>query len=139
MAAVIAYGLGTSLNVGSSLSAKGKAKKAAKKEEALQRLMTSEELRTLGKEQEAVLGGARSQIAASGFTGYGASSEAYLNDLQKEQSMQTQFTKQVGGERAGAIRRQGQAQASGYGYEALSSLIGGATKIGGAFNWGLDE
>ena len=65
--------------------------------------MTAEELRRLGKEQDQVLGSARSQIAASGFTGYGATTEAYLDELQSEQSLQQQFTSQVGASKAKAI------------------------------------
>ncbi len=138
MAAVIAYGLGTALSVGSSLSSKKKAKKERKKAEALNRLMTAEEVRRLGKEQEAVLGTARSQIAASGFTGYGASTEAYMKELRSEQAKEIQFTKQVGAEKAGLLRSQGKAQESAYGYQAASSLLQGVTQIGENFNWGLD-
>jgi hypothetical protein len=138
MAAAAAYALSTAFSVGSSMSAKSKAKKEAKKAQRLERLMTAEELRRLDKEQAQVLGTAQSQIAGSGFTGYGASSEAYMADLQKEQGLQRGFTQQVGAQRANAIGSQGRAQAQAYEYQALSSLIGGATKIGESFNWGLE-
>ena len=132
MAAVLGA---TALSVASSFSSSRSAKKEAKKAKALERLMTAEELRRLGIEQERVLGGARSQIAASGFTGYGASTESYLDELQREQALQTSFTAKVGAQRASAIDQRGGALASSYKMDALSSLFQGAGK---AFNWGLD-
>lgn len=136
MGAAIA-GLG--LSVAGSLSSSSKAKKEAKKAERLERLMTSEELRRLGTEQERTLGSARAQIAASGFTGYGASTESYLQELQREQGLQKTFTSQVGGQRAGAIKTRGEAISSAYKFDALSSFVQGVGKVGESFNWGLDS
>lgn len=137
-AAMVAAGA-SALNAVGSFSAGRKAKKAAQKEARLQRLMTAEELRRLEKEQSQVLGSARAQIAGSGFTGYGASSEAYLDELQSSQSAQQTFTAQVGAERASAIRTRGNAVASSYKMGALSSLISAGGSVGESFNWGLDE
>lgn len=119
----------------SSLSASSSAKKEAREAKQLERLMTSEELRRLSIEQERVLGGAKAQIAASGFTGYGASTESYLQELQREQGLQETFTAKVGGERAQAIGRRGSAISSAYKMDALSSFIQGA---GQSFDWGLE-
>jgi len=135
--AAVAVGLG--LQAGSSYIAGGKTKKEARKAARLERLMTSEELRRLSIEQDQVLGSAKSQIAASGFTGYGATTEAYLENLQSEQNKQQAFTAQVGASRASAIQDRGNALASGYKYDALSSLVSGAGAIGKSFNWGLDS
>lgn len=139
MAAVAFTVASTAFSVGSSLSAKSKAGKAKRQEQRMQRLMTSEELRRLDKEQAQVLGSARSQISASGFTGYGNTSEAYLNELQREQGLQKQFTATVGAQRAAAIGTRGAAQEKAYQSQAISSLLGGIGKVGESFNWGLDE
>ena len=137
MAAAIGIGLAAA-NTFSSLSSSRKAKKEARKAAKLERLMTSEELRRLGREQQQVLGSAKSQIAASGFTGYGGSSEAYLADLQTEQSRQQTFTTQVGASKASAIESRGKALASSYKMDAFTSMVQGAGKVGESFNWGLD-
>jgi hypothetical protein len=131
MAAVI----GTTLIGMSSMHASSKAKKEARRAAKLERLMTAEELRRLGREQQQVLGGAKAQIAGSGFTGYGASTEAYLTDLQSEQAKQAAFTTQVGGARAGAIKERGRAIASSYNMDAFSSLVSTAA----SFDWGFDS
>ena len=137
MGAVAGVGLG--LSAISSISSSEKTKKEARRAEMAERLMTAEELRRLSIEQAQVLGSAKAQIASSGFTGYGASSEAYIENLRSEQSRQQQFTKEVGGSRATAIRRSGDARASAYQMEAYGSIIQGAGKFGESFNWGLDE
>ncbi len=139
MAAAIIGGINAGVNVVSGLKSSSRAKRAAKKEARMERLMTAEELRRLGKEQEAVLGSARAQISGSGFTGYGANTEEYLADLQKEQVLQQAFTAQVGASRASAIEDRGSAQSSAYKMGAYSSLLQAGGKIGEAFNWGLDE
>jgi hypothetical protein len=136
MAAVI--GLAAVQGV-SALSSSKATKKEAKRAEALERLMTAEELRRLAIEQEQVLGSAKSQIAASGFTGYGASTEAYMENLRGEQGKQRAFTAQTGASRADAIRRSGGARASAYEMEALGSAFKAYGATGEAFNWGLDK
>lgn len=118
----------------SSLKSSSAAKKEARKAQRLERLMTAEELRRLEIEQQRVLGGAKAQIAASGFTGYGASTESYLQELQKEQGLQRSFTAQVGASKASAIGSRGKALSSAYKFDALSSFFQGADK---AFDWGL--
>lgn len=123
----------------SSLKSSGSAKKEARKAQQLERLMTSEELRRLEIEQHRVLGGAKAQIAASGFTGYGASTESYLQELQKEQGLQSQFTAQVGASKASAIGQRGKALSSAYKLDAMSSFFQGSQKFGESFDWGLDN
>lgn len=135
----MAAAIGLGLQAYSSFSAGSKSKKQARKTAKLERLLTSEEIRRMEKEQAQVLGTARAQIAASGFTGYGASSEAYLEELQKEQGAQLAFTKQAGASRAKVIEREGSSLARGYNINALSSIIQGFGKAGASFNWGLDE
>jgi hypothetical protein len=131
--------VGAAYSFGSNMSAKSKARKAKKQEQNMERLMTSEELRRLDKEQAQVLGSTRAQIASSGFTGYGATSEAYLDDLQKEQSLQKGFTSRVGGQRAAAIGTRGSAQEKAYESQAYSSLLSGVQSVGEHFKWGLDD
>lgn len=138
-AAIGAAAVGAATAIGGAVSGAKGAKKAAKKEEALQRLMTSEELRRLSVEQERVLGSAKAQIAASGFTGYGANTREYLKQIQQEGAKEQMFTRQVGAEKALAMRARGEAVATGYQYQAATSAVEGIAKIGEAFNWGLDE
>jgi hypothetical protein len=139
MAAVALMGASTALSIGSSLSARSSAKKEKKAQRKLNRLMTAEEIKRLGKENERVLGSAKAQIASSGFTGYGSNTEEYLDELQREQGRSIAFTAQVGANNANNINAQGQAQQNAYGMQALGSLIGGAGQVASAFDWGLND
>ncbi len=134
-----AAAIGLGLQAYSAVKAGSGAKKQARKSARLERLLTSEEIRRMEKEQAQVLGTARAQTFASGFTGYGASSEAYLAELQKEQGAQKAFTQMAGASRAKVIEREGSSLARSYNINALSSIIQGFGKAGTSFNWGLDE
>ncbi len=135
----MAAAIGLGLQAVSGISSGRKAKKEARRAADMERLLTSEEIRRMGKEQAQVLGSARAQISSSGFTGYGASTEAYLEELQKEQGLQKDFTRRAGASRAKAIERQGSSLASTYNLNALSSIVSGLGAAGASFNWGLDE
>lgn len=134
-----AAAVGLGLAAYSAVKAGSGAKKQARKSARLERLLTSEEIRRMEKEQAQVLGAVRAQTFGSGFTGYGASSEAYLAELQKEQGAQKAFTQQAGASRAKVIEREGSSLARSYNINALSSIIQGFGKAGTSFNWGLDE
>ena len=135
MGAAIGLGLQAVGGIVSGRKAKKQARKAADQE----RLLTSEEIRRMGKEQAQVLGAAKSQIFGGGFTGYGASAEAYLNELQQEQATQKDFTARAGASRASIIKSEGSSIARGYNINALSSIVQGLGAAGKSFNWGLDE
>jgi hypothetical protein len=139
MAAVALAGAGTVFSIDSSLKGRSDAKKEKREQRRLEKRMTAEDLRKLGKEQEQVLGSARSQIFSSGFTGYGSTSEAYLTELQAEQDKESAWVASVGAANANAISDRGAAMQRSYGYQAMSSLFEGVGKVGTAFNWGLDS
>lgn len=138
--AAVAIGAVTAIaGIASSESAKASVKRESRRQERLERLMTAEEIRRLGKEQAQVMGSAKAQIAASGFTGFGASTEAYMNDLRMEQARELQFTEMVGASRATSIKRAGDARASSYGYQSMQSALAGIQAVGEGFNWGLKD
>jgi hypothetical protein len=139
MAGVAVGLIGTGLQGASYLKGKSDSKKEKREQRRLEKRMTAEDLRKLGKEQEQVLGSARSQIFSSGFTGYGSTSEAYLTELQTEQAKESAWVASVGAANANAISDRGAAMQRSYGYQAMSSLFEGVGKVGTAFNWGLDS
>jgi hypothetical protein len=142
MAAVIGTVVSTVLSglMGSSSSRKArkKAKKVMERQQAEHRLFAKEELRKMQITHRRQLGTARSQIAGSGFTGYGATSEAYINELRHEQDLRKKHVVNVGVMGGRAIQAAGEAQMSGYKDQENQAYLGMAMSLGSQFNWGLD-
>lgn len=139
MAAVAIAGIGTALNVGTSLAGMSASKSAANKQKRALRIMGREEIKKMGRENERVLGSAKAQIAASGFTGYGASTMEYMDELRREQGRSIHFAEQSRRSGMQVVTDQAGAQQFGYGMDALSGLVSGIGQIGNTMNWGLDS
>lgn len=129
--------ISTALLVGSSLfgafgsfGSSSAARREGKRQAQAEKEKTAEEVRRTARENTQIQSMTRAIMGASGTTGAG-SQTVYLKDMQAEQQRELQWIRKVGASNADALRRQGNALASQYKMQGLTSLFqAGATAFG---------
>lgn len=117
--------------VGGALSSASAAKRESRLQAKMEEEKTAEEVRRTQREDQQMVSMTRAIMGASGTTGTG-SQAVYLRDMQAEQSRQLTWLRKVGSYNANSIRRQGNALASQYKSQAMSSAFeAGASMFGG--------
>ncbi len=129
-------GIGDALKGGAELftgaQAKKDAKRAGKDQAKVERRVTGEKLRQIGRDREQNLGGLNTSLASSGvWLGGQGTADALRRDMEREFSLTQQFTSEVGASAAKAAEHQGKMAGDQIQRGAIMDGIGLATKIFG--------